>query len=413
MRYAATLAAVALVAIAAGCGGQAGPKGATEVRSEVPRAAGSPVGAGVAARALSGFTDALLARELGRGNGNVAVSPVSIATALAMVRDGARGTTAAEIDRLLSGVGDDAMDALAQQLAVRNGTFAAGKVEVDGANRVFAQQGLHVMSAFLDALARDYGAGVGLVDFEHATDAARAEVNQWVAGQTRGRIAELLKPGVLTTFSRMVLVNAVYLDADWQVPFLKAETAPGTFHAPSGDVTVAFMHGGAATRSATGPGWQAADLDYAGGQLAMAIVVPGAGSFDAVARQLPSVLAALGAAPQRGGAVVVPKFSVASSMSLKQMLSSLGMPTAFTPRADFSGITTDVPLALADVVHQADVRVDEKGTVAAAATGAVAIATAAPLVVLTADRPFLFVLHDKPTGAVLFAGQVTDPGANS
>jgi len=197
------------------------------------------------------------------------------------------------------------------------------------------------------------------------------------------------------------------------VPFLKQDTAPGTFHAPGGEITVPFMHGGAATASATGPGWQAADLDYAGDQLAMAIIVPDAGSFDIVARQLPSVVASLDAAPQRGGAVVVPKFSVASSLSLKQVLSSLGMATAFTPDADFSGITTEVTLELADVVHQADVRVDEKGTVAAAATGAVAIATAAPLVVLVADRPFLFVLHDRPTGAVLFAGQVTNPGASS
>ena len=407
------LVAVALVAMAGGCGGQAGLKGASQVSAEVPRAAASAGDAGVAARALSSFTYALLAHELGLRNGNVAVSPVSIATALAMVRDGARGTTAAEIDRLLSGVPDDAMNALAQQFAARNGTFGAGRVDVDGADRVFAQQGLQVMAAFLDSLARNYGAGVGLVDFEHATEPARQVVNQWVATQTRGRIGELIKPGVLTTVTRLVLVNAVYLDADWQVPFLKQDTAPGTFHAPGGEITVPFMHGGAATASATGPGWQAADLDYAGDQLAMAIIVPDAGSFDIVARQLPSVVASLDAAPQRGGAVVVPKFSVASSLSLKQVLSSLGMATAFTPDADFSGITTEVPLELADVVHQADVRVDEKGTVAAAATGAVAIATAAPLVVLVADRPFLFVLHDRPTGAVLFAGQVTNPGASS
>jgi serine protease inhibitor len=405
--------AVALAAMAAGCGSPAGLKGATEVNADVPRAVASPGDGGVAAHALSGFTAVLLAHELGLGRGNVAFSPVSIATALAMVRDGARGTTASEIDRLLSSVPDGAMNALAQQLAARNGTFDTGKVEVDSANRVFAQQGLQVTGAFLDTLAREYGAGVGLVDFEHATEAARQDVNQWVATQTDGQIGMLIKPGVLSTFTRLVLVNAVYLDADWQVPFLKQETAPSAFHAPGGDVTVPFMHGGAATASATGPGWDAADLDYAGGQLAMAIVVPDAGAFDVVARQVPSILASLDAAPQRGGAVVVPKFSFATSMSLKQVLSSLGMPTAFTPEADFSGITTEVPLALSDVVHQADVRVDEKGTVAAAATGAVAIATAAPVVVLVADRPFLFVLHDRPTGAVLFAGQVTDPGASS
>jgi serpin B len=402
----------ALAAMAASCGGQAGPQRATEVSAVVPRAAAPRSEADVAAQAVDDFAYALLGQELGLRSGNLAVSPASIATALAMVRNGARGTTAVEIDRVLSRVPDDAMNALAEQLAARNGTFGSGKVEVEVANRVFAQQGLRVMTAFLDALARDYGAGVGLVDFEHATEKARLDINEWVAGQTRGRIGDLIRPGVLSDLTRLVLVNAVYLGADWQMPFLKPETAPATFHAPGGDVTVPFMHGGAAARSATGPGWQAADLNYAGGQLAMAIVVPDTGSFDAVAHRLPSILASLGAA-SRGGAVVVPKFSFASSMSLKQALSALGMPTAFTPGADFAGITTDVPLELSDVVHQADVRVDEKGTVAAAATGAIAIATAAPIVVLNADRPFLFVLHDRPTGAVVFAGQMTDPSTSS
>src|ERR1700722_4266474 len=117
------LVAIALAALATGCGGRAGLKGATEVRADVPRVVASPGEAGVAAQALSSFTYALLAHELGLSNGNVAVSPVSTAPALAMVGAGARGTTAAEIDRLLSGVPDVAMNALAQQLAERNGTF--------------------------------------------------------------------------------------------------------------------------------------------------------------------------------------------------------------------------------------------------------------------------------------------------
>jgi serpin B len=162
----------------------------------------------------------------------------------------------------------------------------------------------------------------------------------------------------------------------------------------------------------TSNGWQAVDLDYAGGDLTMTVLVPDQGRFDDVVSHLSSAaLASLNGAQPTSVNLALPKFDIQKALTLKQPLAELGMPTAFSDRADFGGMTQQEPLRLSDVVHQANVTVDEKGTVAAAATGATMEATsaAARSVNLVVDRPFVFLLRDRPTGAILFAGQVTNP----
>ena len=361
----------------------------------------------------------LLAPELGEGKGNVAFSPWSVATALGMVRAGAAGTTAAEIDRVLH-VDDpalfhQAMKALAQELAARNGTFQAygepRSVEVSAADRAYVQKGLGLEAGFLAELDRSYGASVGTVDYRTDPEAARSEINDWVGQQTHGRIPELLGKDVLDTLTRLVLVDAVYLNADWQVPFERGATSPAPFHAPGGDVRVPFMNGEGNGR--VGDGWKSAVLPYAGNKLALTVVLPDPGNFE----RLTGRLAAEGVGmfdagqPLEINALSVPKFDIASTLNLGTSLSRLGMRSAFTDRADFSPMTREEHVTLTHVLHQANVTVDEKGTVAAAATAAVARATSAPVRFerLVVNRPFLFFVRDLPTGAILFAGQVTDP----
>ena len=371
------------------------------------------------AAAVNRFGVDLLAPELGESRGNVALSPWSIATALGMVRAGALGTTGTEIDKVLHAPDPAAfhasMRALADALAARNGTFGTGDaartVELSAADRAYLEQGLNVEAPFLGELARSYRATIGLVDFEKATESARREINGWVGKQTHDRIPELLGQGVLDTLTRFVLVDAVYLKADWQVPFDHAATAPAPFHAAGGDVSVPFMNGEGKGR--TGDGWKSAVLPYAGGQLAMTVVLPDPGRFADVTKRLAADGVGLfdGGQPLDINDLSLPKFDFGSSMSLADSLARLGMPTAFTDRADFSAVTRQTPIQLSHVLHQANITVDEKGTVAAAATAVVARATAAPANYrrLVFDRPFLFLVRDVPTGATLFAGQVTDP----
>jgi serpin B len=411
---------VLVVVTALAACGTATPGAGSEARVAVAQAPAGLLEARQAAGAVNAFGLALLDRDLGTADGNVALSPWSIATALAMVRAGAEGATATEIDEVLhiadpAGI-DQEMDGLGLQLASRTGSFpgANGPLTVDfsAGNRVYVQQGLVLQPPFRTTLARDYGAGVGLVDFKTATESARRQINAWVADQTHNRIAQLLAPGTLDALSRLVLVNAVYLQADWQTPFAKDQTADGIFDAPGGDVSVPFMHDTDLRTYASGDGWQAVGLTYAGGQLAMTILVPDPGRYDDVVTHLSaSVLAAVDDAQEAEVDLALPKFEVDHAVSLKQQLSALGMPTAFTDQADFSGITTQERLKLQDVIHEADITVDEKGTVAAAATAAIIEGAAAAIRVeqLVVDRPFVFLLRDVPTGALLFAGQVTNP----
>jgi serpin B len=409
------IAAVAAVAVLAGCGSGGASSGVAQ--AALARAPGTPAAAEAGAQSVDAFGFDLLGRLLAADSGNVAVSPWSVATALAMVAGGARGETQAQMLRVLHADDlaslDQDVDSLSLQLAARNSTG----VRLDTANRAYVQTGLPIESTFLDRLAQDYGAGVGLVDFEHATESAREAINAWVAAQTDQRITELIGQGALTPDARLVLANAVYLDATWSSPFAKSATQPAPFAAPGGSVSVPFMHQTVTLAYAAGAGWQAIELPYGGsGQLEMTIVLPDPGDYRQVLAGLSAAM--LDRIDQGAPAdveIALPRFDISTAADLSGDLAAMGMPLAFTGAADFGGITTSTSLFVSAVLHQADVTVDESGTVAAAATAAVVSASAAfagpgprPFV---ADHPFAYVIRDRPTGAVLFAGVVTNPGA--
>jgi serpin B len=418
LRPLSLLFAFSLLAAACGRGGNSA-SAAGLARSDADRAPGD-ADTEPAERAVTGFGFDLLASYLGTGKGNVVVSPWSIANALAMARAGAVGNTASEMDHVLhidepSGI-DAAMNAVGLALDGANGTFpsttGSGVIELTTADRVFAQKDMTVKPAYLDSLARSYGAGVGLVDYTNATEAARQAINDWVSDETRARIPELLAKGALDSMTRLVLVNAVYLKADWKQPFEASVTTDAPFHTPAGDVTARFMHQQTRYRLSRGEDWVAVTLPYVGDELVMTIVLPDEGRFDAVATGLLDVQAAAPGSRPVTVNLALPKFDIAFLSSLKDQLVSLGMVSAFdSTAADFSGMTDAEDLYLSDVVHGANLTVDEQGTVAAAATAAIMAGTSAPREVeqVTVDRPFLFAVQHVPTATVLFAGQVTNP----
>jgi serpin B len=350
------------------------------------------------------------------------ISPASIAIALAMARAGARGETADQMDAVLRALGSDegaaGINALDQALAARSGTFkgpdnAPHDLTLRIANAPFAQRDTVFEAAFLDALASRFGAGVRLVDYKTDAEGARRQINGWVNDATERRIPELLTPGILDALTRLVLVNAIYLKAPWETAFPADATEPAPFTRLDGStVNVPTMSLQESFRYDQGSGWRAVELPYAGGSLAMTIVVPDdlaafeqqldAGSFA-------SLTAALG--PHEVD-LTLPRFEIVTKADLAALLGELGMSLAFDPdRAEFSGMTAQEQLFIAHVVHQANISVDEKGTEAAAATAVVMSTTAMPaeIVRMRVDRPFLFALRDLPTGTILFLGRVLDP----
>jgi serpin B len=422
MKLAALLPLVLVVSACGPAGSPASSPGGdiALARADVPRASAAPADAAAAGTAITAFGLDLY-RAMANGQTNVVLSPSSIALALAMARAGARGQTAAEMDAVMRAVAADGnagwLNALDQALAARSGTFEDQggnplSVTLRIANAPFAQRGMPLEPAYLEALASRFGAGLRLVDYVSATEATRNLINGWVDGQTEHRIPELLVPGILTPDTRLTLVNAIYLKAPWLKPFPADATKPGAFTRADGStVEVPMMATSAAMRYAAGSGWKAVEIPYIGGSLAMTVIIPDdLATFERAltADQLASITAGLA---ETQVSLTFPKFSIETKAELADVLAALGMPSAFDERADFSGITSAEKLVISNVIHQANIDVDEKGTVAAAATAVVMERTSAPAepVTLRVDRPFLFALRDVPTGAILFLGRVADP----
>jgi serpin B len=392
------------------------------VRSDLARATVDPKLASQAADAVNTFGLDLY-RRLAGGSGNIVLSPASVAIALSMARLGAVGQTAAEMDTVLHDLGADSLadaaNALDAALAARSGTFAdSAGVDQDVllriANAEFVQFDMPLQVAFLDAMATRYGAGAWQVDYRTDPEAARQAINAWVAEHTEDRIPEILKPDIVKDSWRLAIANAIYLKAAWLEPFAVEATAPGDFRLVDGSVvSVPMMHALKNAPYAVGDGWAAIELPYVGEELAMLVIVPeDLASFDASfdASVLRSIVDSLEAGRVD---LTLPKSDFESVFELSDILAALGMPTAFSGAADFSGITTAEALAIRKVIHQANSTVDEAGTEAAAATvialGDISGPDEPPT--LRVDRPFLFAIRDVPTGAVVFLGRVSDPSA--
>jgi serpin B len=435
----ATLAVVTAGWVVVSPGGDPAPLRAVDVPSDqlvtpapgarlaavnLPRAAAASPDVETLVRDNSTFAFDLY-RELATGNrGNLFLSPESISTTLAMVYAGAKANTATEIaDALHFTLDPDrlhaAFNALDQTLlAPRSIDPKVGGEPLELAidNSLWAQRDRDFIRAFLDTLAADYGAPVHLVDFAASPSATADTINAYVALQTKDRIPKLLSAGDIDRLTRLVLLNTVYFKGSWVTPFETGTPTP--FHLLDGTtIDPTMMTADAPLAVAETDTYQAVRIPYVGGA-SMRVIVPAAGQFEELQSRLgPDFLDRLRSTETRRTVrLTMPKFSFATEARLDDALRALGVRDAFvTPTeaggADFTGMSPTRDLSLATVVHQATVAVDERGTEASAATAAVVRteSLASGLVRLTVDRPFLVVIEDDATHAVLFAGQVTHP----
>jgi serpin B len=417
-----SLALAAALTLAACNGGSPGGGSTTEARSDKVRIT-SPVVSTDDTKTLASDNRAFawdLYQKVSATQDNLVFSPASISIALAMAYGGAAGTTASQMattlhfslptERL-----HPAFDAL--DLALESppaSTVDAGAFRLSLANAIWGQQGFAILPSYLDLLAENYGAGLQLVDFaQNNGETARLTINQWVSDKTAAKIPNLIPSGALDPNTRLVLTNAVYFKADWQSPFAP-NSHDGTFTTATGPIQVPIMVAGSESSvpSWSGAGYHAAALPYQGGTTSMVLIVPDAGTFSAFEAALtaPGLDTILTAAPTGRAIVSMPRFKFMTSVPLGAVLKDLGMTDAFSAAADLSGIDGAHDLLIQDVLHQAIIAVDEKGTEAAAAT-AVIVGTTSVAVgeQLNVDRPFLFAIRDDATGAIVFLGRVLDP----
>ena len=370
----------------------------------------------------SAFAFALY-QALREQEGNLFYSPHSISVALAMTYAGARSQTAEQMAATIQFLLEQerlhpAFNWLDAELASR-GEGAQGKdgegFRLNIVNAIWGQKDYGFLSAFLDVLAENYGAGLRILDFASETEKSRLAINDWVSDQTEERIEDLIPQGVLTSGTRLVLTNAIYFNAAWEYPFDEDMTEDGPFYLlDGGQVVVPMMRQTESFGYTDGEGYQAVELLYDGDELSMVIMLTEDGQFEVFEEglQADTVSDIIGGLQLTEVALAMPQFEFDSEFSLKDTLAEMGMPVAFSGAADFSGMTGSPDLSIDAVLHKAFVSVDEAGTEAAAATAVIMTEEAPePLVWLTLDRPFIFLIRDIGTGAILFVGRVLNPTA--
>ena len=369
--------------------------------------------------------------------------------------------TASEMDDVLHSDGwkqlAARLNALDQALAGHNATWTDDENVIHSlslriANAAFGQRGWEIEQGYLDAIGEAFGAGLGLVDYAADPEAARKVINAWVSRQTAKRIPQLLVPADISELTRLVLVNAIYLKANWLLEFNRDDTTDQSFTLGTGtkiQVPTMLLRGEQEVPYLSGSGWKATELRYMGAEgstpLAMTLVLPDdIDAYEAglTPSKLASITTMLDGQRTRLGELTytpedladmqcgtyaytvhlyMPQFGFDTRADLVPVLRKMGMKAAVDPgAADFSGITSPSQMYIARVIHQANIDVDEEGTEAAAATAVVADTTGgcggpqpARAITLRLNRPFLFVLRDLGTGAILFMGRVLDPSTRA
>ncbi|KFP32683.1 Serpin B6 [Colius striatus] len=353
---------------------------------------------------------------------NLFFSPFSISSALSMVLLGSKGSTEAQIAKVLSlNKAEDAHSGYQSLLSEIN--HANTKYLLRTANRLYGEKTFEFLSSFTELSEKFYHAGLEQTDFMNAWEDSRKQINGWVQEKTEGKIQNLLAEGILSSLTKLVLVNAIYFKGKWEKPFEKARTAEMPFQINKKETKPVQMMFKEDTFNMTYIGdfqTKILELPYIGNELSMIILLPdsiqdGSTGLERLERELTYEKLIDWINPETMDStnmeVFIPRFKLEENYDLKPLLISMGMLDAFDlGKADFSGISGGNELHLSEVVHKAFVEVNEEGTEAAAATAAVMLLRCARMVPrFTADHPFLFFIRHNKTSTILFCGRFCSP----
>lgn len=361
-----------------------------------------------------------LYQELKEKEGNLFFSPYSISTALAMTYAGARGQTEKEMAEVLhfSLEQEPLHSSFSKLQSELNVIQDKGHVKLSIANSLWCQKDYNFLDSFLNINEKYYGAGLNFVDFERKTESVRITINTWVENETQEKIKELIKKGMLTPLTTLVLCNAIYFKGDWLSQFDKEKTADADFYISlKKTIKVPLMSQKSEFKFKDFGSFSAIELSYEGNDLSMIIFLPKkvdglvdleqSLTDDRVKNWIDELLKSY----RREIFVSLPKFKTTCEFQLAKVLAEMGMSNAFLlPPANFSGMTGRKDLFISEVIHKAFVDVNEEGTEAAAATAVVmqSLAISRPLT-FRADHPFVFLICENQTGSTLFIGRIVDP----
>ncbi len=352
-------------------------------------------------------------------NKNMFFSPYSITSALVMTYEGAKGTTAEEMQTVLHFPDDKAVlrESFLGTYATINKPQDIYKLET--ANALWIQESFNLLPEYMVTIKEFYQGRLYDVDYVGEPQKSRRTINNWVEDKTNNKIKDLIPASVITPDTRVILTNAIYFKGDWANTFKAKSTYEKPFTLSSGeDVTVKMMHDTKYTPYGETKNYKFLELPYEGDDLSMVILLPKENDISSLEKDITSENMAnwLGELETEEVRIQLPKFTFETKEFMGSDLQEMGMPTAFSGSADFSGMTAETDLQISEVIHQTFIEVDEKGTEAAAATAVVMIATSAgpgfekaPPKEFYADQPFIFLIQHKETGTILFMGKVENP----
>ena len=351
------------------------------------------------------------------GEGNVFYSPYSIFSALAMTYEGAKGQTAEEMKSVFHFPENDVLRP--NFAAIYNGINQGSKsYELRTGNALWGQIDFPFLEDYINRVGTYYGGKIANVDFVNETEKTRQTINSFIEEQTNDKIKDVIPQGYLDALTRLVLTNAIYFKGEWEQKFDKSDTDEKKFSiTPENVIETPMMHMDpddvTKFNYANLEDLQILELPYKGDKISMLILLPTANLSviepSLTAEKLEEYKNQM--QETEFDDVYLPKFEFDTKYFMKEALSSLGMPTAFSGTANFSGMTLAEQLFIDEVIHQAYINVDEEGTEAAAATVVIMKFTSMPepKPVFNADHPFIFIIQEQETGNILFMGRVTDP----
>ncbi len=349
--------------------------------------------------------------------GNIFFSPFSISTALAMTFEGAKGQTANEMREVFHFPADENARKLGYSELFSKINAENKSYKLSTANALWAQENYQFLDEYFETVKKYYNGGVTNLDFVRESESSRITINNWVEDQTNDKIKDLIPRGLITPLTRLVLTNAIYFKGDWLKQFNEDETRDEDFRISSDETKKVPMmrrtDEEAKFNFTENEKLQILELPYSGEELSMLILLPKNDDLEYLENSLTLENLEKWKKDLREERVniFIPKFKFETKYLMKEDLKKMGMPTAFSGDADFSGMTGIKDLFISAVVHQAFVEVNEKGTEAAAATGVIMDKLAPPSIsVFRADHPFVFLIQEKETGSILFLGRVGEPG---
>jgi len=380
-------------------------------------AGSTPQGIQEVVNANNNFAFDLYSKLYKSEEGNIFFSPYSISAALAMTYEGAKGKTAEEMKSVFhfpeNSILGSNFAAIYNNLNKENNTY-----ELKTGNALWAQKDYSLLEDYTSKVEEYYGGKAINLDFIQEPEQSRQTINSFIEEQTNNKIKDIIPEGVINPLTRLILTNAIYFKGTWEWEFDKSDTNEQDFKITSENIVKTQMMymkpDKAEFNYADIENLQILELPYKGEKISMLILLP-AKNLDGMESSLTKEKLNEYKSQMektRLDAIYLPKFEFDTKSSMKNTLITLGMPTAFSENADFSGMDGTTDLVIGEVIHQAYVKVNEEGTEAAAATVVameIKSAIGSPENIFRADHPFIFIIQEKETGNILFMGKVIDP----